>query len=479
MIATGKRKVSSYVLTCSIALAALAGGIAGQEALAWGPHPTITKAALDTLPELDRWKQVLGPENVAAFTNYCWLPDQRGQDLGAFYADDYLLIRAVPRYVGHCMPDVAETYEPYFRRALQALRTETPANACRQIGPLLHFIEDSGAPCHAKPRCPHHMELENWVKADLIAIPGYRPQLLGKTDDEALAGLKARMAGLVVFSSERAERALTLFSSGTPDRSQVEPIILESALESARVAADLFHTLFTLGLAEQPAGAGLTGTITAAQFPGGNNHGARIVLVDTNYATLAMTSPSAADKPGWQGTYAFHHLPAGTYRVLAYRTASQMVLSEPITLKTGETTTLDLTLAAAQPAGNIVENPDGRLAYLLPDMPDRWQVKPAGDRKVWTSAQARVKPGKTYRCGAVLKDPAAKVRFILPVDPHKKDRKAPATIVPLKSDGLTPPEVSITPDADRGSVLIQVETQRPLAEAIERVWVVPASSAGK
>src|SRR5690606_25787360 len=134
-------------------------------------------------------------------------------------------------------PGVQVTFEPYFHRALQALRTENPVNACRQLGPLVHFVEDVGAPPHANEECPHHTELENWVDAGQISIRGYQPRLLGRTDEEALQGLLARIAEVVKFSTERADRALPLVSAESPDHAQVEPIILESALESARLTA--------------------------------------------------------------------------------------------------------------------------------------------------------------------------------------------------------------------------------------------------
>ncbi len=203
-----------------------------REAAAWGPHPQITRAAIKVLPDQARWKAALGTENLAALADYCWMPDERGMDMGAYYADDYLLIRQMPRHVNHCMPDVRQTFVPYFRRALQALRTETPVNACRQLGSLVHFVEDTGAPPHAREQCPHHSELENWVRAEQIVIKGYQPRLLGKTDAEAEAGFLRRMAGLVQFSKARAERALPLVSQPKPDRAQVEPIILKSALEA-------------------------------------------------------------------------------------------------------------------------------------------------------------------------------------------------------------------------------------------------------
>lgn len=454
----------------------LANAACLRDAMAWGPHTRITKAALEVLPEMDHWKQVLGAENVAALESYCLLPDQRGQDLGAFYADDYLLIRAVPRHVGHTMPSVQEAFVPYYWRAIQALRTETPANACRQIGPLLHFVEDVGAPPHAKPKCPHHSELENWVNADLIDIRDYKPRLLGKTDDEALKGLLDRIAGLVVFSTERAERALPLVSAASPDRSKVEPILLESALESARVTADFLYTIFTIGLKPQAKGAGLSGTVTAGEFPLRNDRGARIVLVDTDFATLAVSSPKMPKGVGWQGTYEFHGLPAGSYRVLAYRTGSQRTLSAHVTLTTGDTKRLDLTLVPTEPAGNIVENPDARLSYLEKDVPDRWRAVTVGKSTAWTSTTARVKPKVTYRCGAVLKDPKARVKFSFSPAPGKKGGGISIVTLSLPPGETNPAEVRYTADAVRFSVSVHVQTTKPLAEAIQRVWVVPETT---
>ncbi len=445
--------------------------LGASAAHAWGPHPAIAKAALDVLPDAGRWKAALGEANFNALIHYSWMPDQQGQDLGAFYADDYLLIRAMPRYAAHGMPAVQEAYAPFFRRALQALRTETPTNACRQMGPLIHFVEDSGAPPHAKPNCPHHGELENWVDANQIAIPGYKPQLLGKTDDEALQGMVRRLAGLVAFSIVRADRALPLVSAPEPDRAKVEPILLESALESARVLSDVFLTVFTLGLAQQPEGAGLQGTVTAPAFPQRNDHGARVLLLNTDYATLAVAAPGDPGAAGWQGAYAFHHLPPGTYRVLVYRTAAEYVLSEPISLIRGRTAKLDFALPSCEPAGNILENPDARLYYLEAGQPDRWRRLRFGGTWTWVGAGARVTPRKTYRCGAVLKDPTARVKFQFSLQLLKKDM-LPATIE-LATGQTNPPEVRYTADLLRWSVTPLVETDKPLSEAIERVWVVP------
>lgn len=444
-----------------------------SDAAAWGPHTDITRAALQVLPNVDHWRTLLGAENLAALANYCLLPDQRDQDLGSFYANDYLLIRQMPSHAQHVMPGVQETFAPYFRRALQALRTETPTNACRQLGPLLHFVEDAGAPPHAKERCPHHKELENWVRADQIIIADYQPRPLGKTDDEALAGLQQRIAGLVEFSKARAERALPLVSQPKPDRAQVEPILLESALESARVTADVLHTMFTLGLAPQAEGASLTGTVTAAALPMRNDHGARIVLLDTDYATLATTAKRQPDGPTWQGSYTLHHLPPGTYRLLAYRTASLCRTLGPITLEAGKETRLDLILPATEPAGNMIENPDGRMVYLQAGVPDRWKPMPATAPTLWLSSPAWVKPQTTYRCGALLKDPTAKVSFRFQARPDKDGKTPPPVVCPLVMKDGRQAELTTTLDAQRSTVVVQVQSARALTEVIENVWVVP------
>jgi hypothetical protein len=304
-------------------------------------------------------------------------------------------------------------------------------------------------------------------------IVGYQPRLLGKTDDQALAGLLQRIAGLVEFSKVRAERALTLVSQPKPDRAQVEPIVLESALESARVTADVLYTVFTLGLASQPEGASLAGTVTAATLPLRDEHGARIVLLDTDYATLATTAKPRPEGTAWQGSYTLHHLPVGTYRVLAYRTASQYRISEQITLEAGKQTRLDFSLLAAEPAGNIIENPKGRLAYLQPGVPDRWKAAPPAAPTIWLSSPAWVKPQTTYRCGAVLKDPAVKVSFRFQARPDKDGKSPPPIVCPLLIGGNRRADLTTTLDAQRSNVVVQVQSARPLTEVIENVWVFP------
>src|SRR6185436_14129159 len=86
-------------------------------ALAWGPHPAITQAALDALGTNDSIVRRLGVE-AQRLTNYCWLADfkrlpfrDKEQD---FYADDYLLFPQAPAHFDHLCPEVKRTYRPYF-----------------------------------------------------------------------------------------------------------------------------------------------------------------------------------------------------------------------------------------------------------------------------------------------------------------------------------------------------------------------------
>lgn len=458
--------------------ACLAVGILGLvvgTAHAWGPHPQITRAALEVLPNLEEVKEKLGESNVAALQEYCWLPDHRGRDLGSFYADDFLLIPDLPRHVGHVMPSVKVTFEPYFRRALLALRTETPTNACRQLGPLVHFVEDVGAPPHAKENCPHHGELENWVKAELISIKGYQPKLLGHTDEEALAGLLKRIEGLVEFSKERAERALPLVSQPNPDRSQVEPIILESALETARVTADVLYTVFTLGLkpGTGPGSAHLTVLVSAPKLMENNDQEARVVLLGSPYSTLTQVqSTNTTDQ--WLGKAEFHNLPAGAYELAVYRPGA-LPGKASVTLADGEAKQIEIPLLPSDPPQNLVYNPDFTLRTLPIETPDRWTVTTNGPNKVWTSATMVIKPGTTYRCGAALKSSNATVTFI--AQPAQKPGKTVAPVRVSINGAQTDQkhyEVELTADEDHSTLVVQISGTDDAPNLIEKVWVIPA-----
>ena len=154
---------------------------------AWGPHPEITDAGLAPLGKDHPLRVRLGPE-AAKLRDYCWMADYRRSLRADYYPDDYLLFPAAVKHFDHLCPEVKATYEPYFRRALQALRTETAPNAARWIGSILHFLEDTGSPPHAAEiRGDVHSKMENWIDGKQVRIDGYVPQLLGENDDAAIA----------------------------------------------------------------------------------------------------------------------------------------------------------------------------------------------------------------------------------------------------------------------------------------------------
>jgi Carboxypeptidase regulatory-like domain len=362
----------------------------GPCAFAWGPHSQITQAALDALGSKDRLILHLGTQAEKLPAN-CWLGDwPHGliiqQEREAFYPDDFLLFPSMPQHVQHICPAVKRSYRPHFQRAVQALRTETPTNAARWIGALLHFTEDTGSPPHALGILGDvHTKMENWVDAKQINLGDYQPRLLGATDEEALDGYLKRMEGLIAYSKERGERLRPLVVNG--ERAKVEPLVLECALETSRVTADLLHTLGQIALAPVKDTATLRGTVSTKPVAGLEKLLAKVVLEETNYSTLTDAT----------GVYEFHQLPPGTYHVTVLYVGGETA-SETVKLAAEETRKLDLTLAKADPPGNLVRNAAFRLHWVQAKLPDGWYRKQTADKKTeWEGEILPVQAGKRYR----------------------------------------------------------------------------------
>jgi hypothetical protein len=348
--------------------------------LAWGPHPAITQAALDALGTNHPLKALLG-EHSLRLTNYCWLADFKrlpfrdvDQD---FYADDYLLFPGVPTHLDHICPEVRRSYAPYFKRALQALRTESPANAARWIGSLLHFTEDSGSPPHAAEiRGPSHLKMENWVDATQVRLSNYQPRNLGTNDDSALEGFERRMKELIEFSRPRGQRLMTPVLIG--NRKAVEPVSLECALESARVASDLLHTLGHLVVAEKHSGNGFRGRIRSPAVPRFERVPAKVIIHGTSFSTLADA----------EGGFVFRNLPPGRYEVSALRPGSQAT-NWVVTIPAEGEVASDVELAK----GSLVRNDDFSIRWIKPDGPDCWYAAPQG----WEGEVIALQAGRKYR----------------------------------------------------------------------------------
>lgn len=381
--------------------------------MAWGPHSEITRAAMDVLPEDAGLRQQLGTEFVK-LRDYCWMGDMRRslrrEEKLWFYADDYLLFPPMTKHLNHICPEVKRTYEPYFRQALQALRTQTPANAARWLGGILHFTEDTGSPPHAAEISGDvHSKMESWVDAKAVIIPGYQPQMLGKTDEEAVSGFLKRMDGLIEFSKARAEKARPFVLSG--DRVSTEPIVLESALETSRVVADLLFTLGELAGKAPADGATLSGVIVSQAPPPFEKMPARILLLGTTQSTLADA----------EGRYEFQHLPPGDYTVAVMRPGCSTANAK-VKLSAAGHGRQDFTLGSGAAANNLVRNDTVTTNWLAPDQPDAWYPVKHRLEAFWEGDLIPVQSGMTYRLQVDWQAQAAGrvVVQMLPADTHGK-----------------------------------------------------------
>lgn len=402
-----KRLVSAGVLL------AIGFGAAGAlPAYAWGTaHTEITRHAFRSLPSSDRAEARLG--GVRQMEDYCWGADYQGDVTATYYVDDYLLFPGFPRYSSHLMPEVSSTWKPYFLRTLQALRGESPQNAARWMGALLHYVEDSGSPPHAFPQTGGlHTRMENFIYNHDIRLPDYQPRELGRTEEAALDGLSQRLEGLVAFSRERGEKLAPL--AAVDGRAASEPLTLECAKETMRVVADVAHTLLRLSEAGPRPGTGsVRGMLRApvmAEFPMAPT---KVLIEETPYATIADPAPRLAGDTEYRGTFALGDLPPGRYTVAFMRTGCK-TLRKKVTIKRGKSQELKLRLEADSPQGNLVRNPDFSVHWLRGNAPDCW-TRSGSD---WVSAPFRVVPGEIYELGAYTDKSKRTVGVRLSDDPH-------------------------------------------------------------
>jgi Carboxypeptidase regulatory-like domain len=346
---------------------------------AWGPHTEITLAALAVIPARERLARQFGEDWLRQARDYCWMGDWREAVRPDHYADDYLLFRRSPTHPSHMLPEVRQTFAPFFRRALQALRTESPRNAARWIGSLLHFMQDAGSPPHTTGIGGDlHGKMEQWVDASRISIADYEPRLLGRNYDDALRGFEARMEALIEFSRERAVRLKPLVEALRERENQ--PLALECALETARVTADVLHTLYVLGLETSATeGCRLEGSLDYKPLTGYAAVPARVWLPGTDFST---TTDDA-------GEFVFRNLPAGRFDVVVLATGFEFTKIANVDLTPGETTQLAIKLLPDPTPRNLVRNPTFQSVSLREGAPDWWVRDPVHTGR-WSSALIRV-----------------------------------------------------------------------------------------
>jgi len=241
--------------------------------------------------------------------------------------------------------------------------------------------------------------MENWVDPQAISIAGYRPRTLGETEAQAVAGLQERMQGLISFSKTVGERAKPLVEAD--QRAEVEPIVLESALETSRVSADLLHTLGVITFNRSIKGRTVRGRVESGTPPELVKMPAKIVLGGTRFSTLTDA----------RGRFELRGLPAGEYPLAVIR-AGDECFSQTVDLS-ARNQRLNLSLRPHRFAGNLLRNPDFALSWVAPGAPDTWSPGKLAARPAWESELVPVSPGQTYRLMAEWKEGSAESEVVL------------------------------------------------------------------
>lgn len=242
-------------------------------AFGWGqPHLAITRAALETLPEWQ--KTLLGNELQALGDRHCMIPDNVYSDReNARYAamesrpgEAYLQVLHLPTL----QPDCLEVMTHFMNQAVTALRKKRLGDAVRFMGTLCHQIEDYGSPSHTVPGDNMFTLLQQFLPPTdvmkdrlmhgpienggfTVSIPGYRPQLLGTTVDEAAWRLMHRVhEGILNARSTTIPIIQALYAD---DAAAVTKHQLRAAVVDAQIVADAMHTILCLGTQKLDAGA--------------------------------------------------------------------------------------------------------------------------------------------------------------------------------------------------------------------------------
>ncbi len=376
-----------------------------------------------------------------------------------FYADDYLLFPGATKYFDHTGPEVRQAFRPFFHRAVQALRTENPANAARWVGALLHFVQDAGCPPHAAGlRGDAHTKMETWIDVESIRIPGHQLRAMGNSETEILDELLRRLDRLTMQAEERGRRLRVAVEIG--NRSAVRPVVMESALECARLTADLLHALGPIANARSQNTGSIRGSLSSRAALGMERFPAKIVLEGTMFSTLADSS----------GRFEFRNLPASNYTVMAFRPGSPIARAQ-LTLKPNEPHSCNLVLPTT--STNLVLNPDFKLAWISPPSPDYWYQTKTG----WEGEPILLKSGQPYRLVATFK-PGAKSTILARWTKTYEHAVPRYKIEPrFQTRILTPgaPELLLTGGADCGFLHLTIRGRTPPASGLESIRLEPVS----
>jgi len=226
----------------------------------WGAsHHTITKKAIEILPEEDR--NFLGEEAIYLWRDYCGFPDMNWGWYGGFgawnTAPDQPRFNDVRRYYNisfycgwdpvlqkgkfyaHKAPESYECCPIYLEKAIQAFREGKILDGACFLGVLAHYIEDTGAFPHYQKL---HKHCEDGMEYSKIGAPGYQPKLLGKNISEAQKNLKRELENLVEYT----ETFRQIIESRVDKKEKKIPEFLNCANACVRVVADAIYTAIEL-----------------------------------------------------------------------------------------------------------------------------------------------------------------------------------------------------------------------------------------
>ncbi|HEX5423333.1 MAG TPA: hypothetical protein VF283_08275 [Bryobacteraceae bacterium] len=261
--------------------------------------------------------------------------------------------------------------------------------------------------------------METWVDASRLDLVGYQPKLLGQTDETAAEGLAGRMNGLIEFSKQHAKRMLPLVQAN--NKAAVEPIETEVAVETAKVTADVVHTLLVLTARSKGTGtASLIARVSAPPVAGMEFVPAKLMLAGTNYSTLS--EPLIETPKEYRASFVFHNLPAGSYQAIVERTGARPLVTGRLVLHPGRTLHVNRQLQPTDPAENLVRNPRFGIRWRGKSTPDSWHFDGPQDhwlpdtrdrvRDHWISDTIPVEGGKTYVAGYEAK-PSSRTKVML------------------------------------------------------------------
>ncbi|WP_009958000.1 NPCBM/NEW2 domain-containing protein [Verrucomicrobium spinosum] len=233
---------------------------------AWGePHLAITKAATEVLP--DWQKELLGPEMEMLAGKYCLIPDEVYTDKeNARYAAMPETRPGEVYLLNLHLPDASQAVNldalRYFMgRAVAALKAGQTTDAAKYLGTICHQLEDYGSPSHTVPGdnmftlltqflpppddmkgLPMHGPIENGTLD--VKIPGYKPQLLGLSVEEASWRLLHRIHEGILNARQTTLPILQALYAKDPET--VKTWQMKAAVVDAQVTADALYTVLCL-----------------------------------------------------------------------------------------------------------------------------------------------------------------------------------------------------------------------------------------